>query len=397
MAALEKGTGLELKIVDLFKKNGYHVMHDIKMTGKSGAEHQIDVLAQFSAPLHTSTVIIEAKSYEKNIDKDIIMKLIQIQQDLSADRAILATTSDFTPGALKTGEQYNNIELWNGKKLASLIGQIQLLDTRDGTNQISAETVKMINSELSLEDAKSYSQNRVVEKSRGGFLGRGKVKESVIDVKKILYPYYDVDFKAKLSYLEKTGWRKKEKVTTTIQSRTGVDGLTGAIIHVKNDGISYRYSFLTDLNADELLVLYSSSKWKNFAKADLAVTGLSEGKIRKAVNGLVGKGVLEPGGTRPVTYSAVHEYPWDPEIFISLFEKYEVVDSSSEEKIEPKITPASITTAFSQYWDTCEVLSIDLVYYPFYKIEFQREGQTSRTEVIDGITGTRQEYLESLV
>ena len=349
MAALEKGTGLELKIADLFKKSGYHVTHDVKMSGKSGAEHQIDVLAQFSAPLHTSTVIIEAKSYQKNIDKDIIMKLIQIQQDLSADRAILATTSDFTPGAIQTAHQYNNIELWNGKKIASLIGQIQLLDTRDGTSQISIDTVKMINPELSLEDAKSYSQSRVQEKAKGGFLGKGKVKESVIDVKKILYPYYDVDFKAKLSYLEKTGWRKKEKVTTTIQSRTGVDGLTGAIIHVKNDGISYRYSFLTDLNEDELLVLYSSSKWKNFAKADLAVTGLSEGKIRKAVNGLVGKGVLEPGGTRPVTYSAVHEYPWDPEIFISLFEKYQVVDSSPEKKIEPKITPGSITTAFSKY------------------------------------------------
>ena len=93
----EKGLGLELKIAELFKKNGYDVTHNIRMKGKSGTEHQIDVFAQYKAPLHTTTVIIEAKSYESNIDKEIIMKLVQIQQDLSIDRAIVVTTSDFTP------------------------------------------------------------------------------------------------------------------------------------------------------------------------------------------------------------------------------------------------------------------------------------------------------------
>ena len=73
MSALEKGTGFELKLAELFKNNGYLVTHNVKLTGKSGATHQIDILAQFKAPLHTSTVIIEAKSYSANIDKDIIM------------------------------------------------------------------------------------------------------------------------------------------------------------------------------------------------------------------------------------------------------------------------------------------------------------------------------------
>jgi len=149
MSALEKGTGFELKIAELFEKNGYHVTHDIKMKGKSGTTHQIDVLAEFKAPLHTSTVIIEVKSYKSNIDKDIIMKLIQIQQDLSADRAILATTSDFTPGALTTADQYNNLELWDGEKIASFLGKIQLMDTGDVMQESIQTTKKMVTARIS--------------------------------------------------------------------------------------------------------------------------------------------------------------------------------------------------------------------------------------------------------
>ena len=49
MSTVEKGTGFELKIARLFKQNGYHVTHDIKMKGRSGTEHQIDVLAEYKA------------------------------------------------------------------------------------------------------------------------------------------------------------------------------------------------------------------------------------------------------------------------------------------------------------------------------------------------------------
>lgn len=167
MSALKKGTGFEIKIAELFQKNGYHVTHDIKMKGKSGTTHQIDVLAEFKAPLHTSTVIIEAKSYESNIDKDIIMKLIQIQQDLSADRAILATTSDFTPGALTTAEQYKNLELWDGEKIASFLGKIQLMDTGDVMEESKQTTKKMVEANVSLNEMTQYADEIVQKRAKG--------------------------------------------------------------------------------------------------------------------------------------------------------------------------------------------------------------------------------------
>jgi len=396
--ALEKGTGLELKIAELFKKSGYHVTHNIKMKGKSGAEHQIDVLAEFQAPLHTSTIIIEAKSYEANIDKDIVMKLIQIQQDLSVDRAILATTSDFMPGALKTADQYNNIELWNGDKLASLIGKVQLLDTSDSIKQISTSTVKMVDYKVPQELVEQYANESIQKKAKGGFLGRGKVDEKLSSISKILYPYHDVDFESQVKSIEKRGLFKKDKVTKTIRSRTGVDAVTGALIHATDKGLSYDYAFLSKLTTDEIDILYYVSNTKKFEKRSLSALGISDGKISKLVNSLVGKGLLVQVDNRPVTFKSVYTYPKDPKMFVSLMEKFEIVDTQPNlRKIEPTISPSSIATAFSNYWNAVDVKSIDLVYFPYYVIEFHRDDETRRIEVLDGVSGQRQEYLETVI
>ena len=158
MSALERYAEFELKIAELFEKKGYHVTRGIKMNGKSGITHQIDVLAEFIAPLHTSTVIIEAKSYKSNIDKDIIMRLIQIQQDLSADRVILATTSKFTLGARTTANQYNNLELWGREKIVSFLGKMQLMDTSNAMQESKQTTKKMIATHVSLKQARCSTE-----------------------------------------------------------------------------------------------------------------------------------------------------------------------------------------------------------------------------------------------
>jgi HJR/Mrr/RecB family endonuclease len=119
LSTYEKGLAFELKLTDLFKKMGYDVIHSTKKVGRSGAEHQLDVLAEYRCPLRTSKVIIEAKSYDKPIDKDRVMKLIKIVDDLGADSGIVVTTSYFTPEAIKTAVGHN-VELWNREQLAKL-------------------------------------------------------------------------------------------------------------------------------------------------------------------------------------------------------------------------------------------------------------------------------------
>jgi hypothetical protein len=245
--ALGKGTGFELKIADLFKQKGYHVTHNIKLQGKSGAEHQIDVLVEYKAPLHTSRIIIEAKSYQSNIDKDIIMKLIQIQQDISADRAILAATSEFTPGALQTASQYANLELWDRAKIASFLGEMQLIDTSDGIKETSTRSIKMIQGPVTQSIVEQYAKDQAEKRSKGGFMGRGKVEEKFVAATKFLYPYYDIDMESKVEQVEKTGWRSKEKIVKKIRSRTSVDANVGSIVFVTENGLSYGYAYLSKL------------------------------------------------------------------------------------------------------------------------------------------------------
>ena len=122
MSTVEKGTSLEADIAELFRRSGYAVEHNARIKGRSGAAHQIDVLASYDAPFHKSTVLIEAKNHRSNIDKDTVMKLAAIRDDLSAGHAILATTSGFTPGALKTASVHGNLDLWDGQKTAALLG-----------------------------------------------------------------------------------------------------------------------------------------------------------------------------------------------------------------------------------------------------------------------------------
>jgi hypothetical protein len=398
MSSLKKGTGFELKIAELFEKNGYHVTHDIKMKGKSGTTHQIDVLAEFKAPLHTSTIIIEAKSYESNIDKDIIMKLIQIQQDLSADRAILATTSDFTPGALTTADQYKNLELWDGEKIASFLGKMQLIDTGDVMQESKPTAKKMITALVSSEQVTQYANETVQKRAKGGFMGKGKITENIIGVKKFLYPYYDIDMEAKIRTQEKTGWRSTEESIQTISSRTGVDAVTGALIDLDVEGVNYQMSYLSELDEEEIRLLRYVANIKLFEKRNLSALGWSAGKIGKIVNSLCGKGVLRQTNASPATYGKVYQYPSDPSEFQSILEEYPAVELDTHDKVvDPTISPASIETAFSRYWNGCNVKSIDVVYYPYYAIAYGKEDGTKRIEVIDGMNGKRQEYLDAMI
>jgi len=404
MSALRKGTGFELKIAELFEKNGYHVTHDIKMKGKSGTTHQIDVLAEYKAPLHTSTIIIEAKSYKSNIDKDIIMKLIQIQQDLSADRAILATTSDFTPGALTTADQYKNLELWDGEKIASYLGKIQLIDTgdvmdvEDGIEEEKQTTHNMVASVLSLEDVTNYANETIQKRAKGGFMGKGKIIEELVGVKKFLYPYYDVDMEVKIRKTEKTGWRSTEETIQTVSSKTSVDAVTGSIVNLTSEGMNYNYSYLSELDDEEIRLLRYVANVESFEKRSLSALGWSDGKIGKIVNGLSGKGVLVQTVARPATYSRVSKFPSDPSIFQSVMEHHSLIPLESDDKIiNPEVSPASIITAFGNYWDGCNINSVDIVYYPYYAIRFGKEDNTKRIEVLDGIVGYRQEYVEEFI
>ena len=96
---------LEELVERLFRSMGYETQKNAIIEGKSGAKHEIDVLAIYKAPLHEDKVAIECKHHQNPVNKDVIMKLKQIIDDTSINKGIIVSTSGFTSGAIKLSNQ----------------------------------------------------------------------------------------------------------------------------------------------------------------------------------------------------------------------------------------------------------------------------------------------------
>jgi hypothetical protein len=207
-----KGLELERLVANLFKAKGYDVRHNVKMRGRSRVEHQIDVYAEYKAPLHVSKIIVECKSYDKPISKDIVMKLIHEVEDLGVDKGILVTTSYFTPDAVSTAQGYN-VELWDYAKLRELLGEVPIEERAALTNVYYVEPAIPSDKAMKIIDSML----------RGVFGRKGSIEGSSL----IFYPYYEIDVDAKIRESEGLIIRKVEE--RVISAKILVDAVTGAL------------------------------------------------------------------------------------------------------------------------------------------------------------------------
>lgn len=75
--------------------------NDCKIQGNSGVEHQIDVLASHSDGFHKYQTDIECKYWNKNVDKDVVMKVKSIVDDCNFSKGIIVSKKGFTLDAIK--------------------------------------------------------------------------------------------------------------------------------------------------------------------------------------------------------------------------------------------------------------------------------------------------------
>jgi len=260
----------------------------------------------------------------------------------------------------------------------------------------SIPATKIIQNKISTDDLTRYAITMAEKNSKGGLFGKGRVIEKPIGWEIFYYSYFDLEIEATIKETEKRGWFKKEQVTKTIKSRTGIDGQTGAIIDVEPNGISYKYAFLKSLDMDEVNFLYYVGS-STFTIKDLRGLGHSDAKVRRIADGLSSRGILKRQNTRPAQYKSQYPYPYDPVKFVSLTEQYNFIEKSiTERKIEPKFNEHSVSSHLERYWNRCNVIKSQIIYYPYYGVVYERDNYT-RSEVIDAVTGLRQEYLERYV
>ena len=382
----EKGLALEQRIARLFEARGYEVSHDVWLTGRSGAQHQIDVLARFAAPLHTSTIIIEAKAYQGSVDKDRIMKLIQIVDDLGCDRGILVTTSSFTPDAVKTA-QGRNVDVWDRDRLARLMGELEVAAVEGGTRRAVQVLERSIAPRIDAEALRQQLEQDVKKRGRG-VLGIGKVVEELAELRRVAYPYYDAEIELEVADTQKVGLFKRETIRKTLATSVTFDAVSGSLVRVAPTNVDYSPSWLSVLAPDEVRLLRTAGG-RAFRLAALVALGLSEAKSKRVVASLLGKGLVRQTEVRPATYQAVRLFPDVPEALTALTDVHEICEDAGRGNavvVPAGSEPNAVVSAVELYWDA-RVNQLRTVYYPYFYAIYRREGGSIRVDAIDAVTG----------
>ena len=376
----EKGRKFEELIANLFRSRGYEVRHDIKMVGRSGVEHQIDIYAEYKAPLHTSRIIVECKSYSAPIDKDVVMKLISVVNDLGVDRGILITTSYFTPDAVATAKGYN-IDLWDGVKLREVLGEMPTKYVETPLNTFYVEP------KIPLAEAMEK-----MNKELRGFLKRrkGEVRKASL----IFYPYYEVSIEASIH--EVKGLVRKKTEVRIITHTVMVDGITGELCDFQpSRGVRGILSIpkLSEEEARAFQLLMSSRALSTSALASLL--SCSTSKARKLIQGLVAKGLVNEARIgRRIIYKPIDIPTLSSLSTISSYESIMVLKGKPKCLIPPRLALSDIEGVIGLIWDGV-VRDYKLVFYPYYVCKVEEDGKRYAS-VVDMLTGKINERMNKI-
>lgn len=167
---LSKGARLEQQIAQYFRLNGYEADSNVKREGKSGAVHEIDVLAKKDDGITEFSLAVECKAWSHPIEKDVVSKLSMVMADLGLNKGIIVSLQGWRVGAERSAEQAG-IELWGPDELTQRLGTVALAELNAGAgNQYSVVAVavpKVSDANLQL----------AMDRESRGVLGLGREEE----------------------------------------------------------------------------------------------------------------------------------------------------------------------------------------------------------------------------
>jgi len=349
MSGYERGLELEKIVAKLFMEKGYDVKHDVKLVGRSGVEHQIDVYVEYRAPFHVSRIIIECKSYDRPIDKDIVMKLIHEVEDLGVDRGILITTSYFTPDAASTAEGYN-IDLWDGAKLRNILKELKIEEIKAPVDVFHVKPV------ISTKGA-IWS----IKDSLRGLLGKRRKIDLSLEV---FYPFYEVSFDGVIK--EAKGFIRKRVVERVVSSTILIGAIRGEVCDYRSGiGVVWMTN-LPEMSEDEknllkILLTYGSLTVSGAA----ALLGCSVAKARKILQGLFAKKIVKTKRVKRQIFYRPIEIP-DPTSLNSISKICELEKGEPEKGyvLKPEISIGRINELIEVLWNG-EVKECKTIYYPY--------------------------------
>ena len=344
---------LEEKIAQYFSSLGYNVTRNLRIKGKSGALHEIDVYAEKEGPEGKIRIIIEAKDYSEPVAKEWVMKLAEVKEDIGADKAILITSSRFTPAAIAVA-QNKGIDLWDNETFAEKIK----------TTKISKEKIMIKIIQPSLEKDEAL---KIVSKNlrRTLFFKSEKIKNVML----IFHPVYLIEIKI----IELISSLLGKSTRRYLRRYLMIDSVNGYILG------SYRINNkYIDLD-DPLIKLIASLASKGEVKLKDTETIIDKELIKNMIN----QHILSYDSKRNI----LKIVPKTSCILIDpkLIEKK--ITSVNEDKLLTESSKVDINSLTKKLENIgFEIISISTVFYPFYKAEVIDKDGGERYIYIDAIT-----------
>ncbi len=376
-STVEQGTKFELEVADILESYGYRVQHNVVLKGRDGAEHQVDVLAEFDGPLHKDVILVECKAYSHNVEKDILMKQLNIREDLRLGHVILATTADFAAGCYKTAAPYKNVTLLNRDKIRSL---------SKGVSKESGARPSYVKPILPLSKAEKYAKSKAKKMSGGMLKHRPKVK--VESVRLACYPYHTVKYHTEK--MEKRGLFRKSEVLRKLPGEASADARLGSVVTV-NNGVSYELAFISDLQPEDIKLLQHADKKRMIAKREIVASGIDKSVAANRLQRLHSLGLASRITMKGnVKYKAKARVPSAVRGVAQAY-KNRLQDDAPGGVVDALLPVGHAINAVG--WIGGKVDGVRTVYYPFYDIRYVDEEGTKYNEMFDGITGRITEEL----
>ena len=136
--AIDKGRDLEQRMAAFLRNHGYEVSTNLTIEGRSGANHELDVVGDKEDGLTSFRIVVECKAWASPIDKEVVYKLSAELADLGAAKGVIASLSGWTVQAGQAATQAH-IELWGPEELASRLGNLALSEMQIPRTRVLAE------------------------------------------------------------------------------------------------------------------------------------------------------------------------------------------------------------------------------------------------------------------
>ena len=114
------------------------VQHDVKLKGKSGFEHQVDVYWEYEKDGEVHRVAIECKNYNQKISIGRVRDFFGVLHDVGNVKGIMACKEGYQDGAKKFADYYgiSLMELRAPKDEETIIGELDIKWEINGTHQL---------------------------------------------------------------------------------------------------------------------------------------------------------------------------------------------------------------------------------------------------------------------